>query len=133
MRASTASRQESGARHENAAEAFVDRGSSSCARNYSRSIGRCAIVPIAAACGGPRPATIRFPRRHRDRTENALQALANGNAVGTVAAGAQATFTVNLPESNANTFNNGMAPTPQADVTFTAKDMRTVRCRRRRR
>ena len=32
---------------------------------------------------------------------------------------------MNLPESNANTFNNGMAPTPQADVTFTAKDTKT--------
>ena len=30
-----------------------------------------------------------------------------------------------LPESNANVFSNGTAPTPQADVTFTAKDTRT--------
>ena len=87
------------------------------------------IIAVAAgtivACGGVGGYKSDFPVVIVNRTANTLQALANGNAVGNVAAGTQATFTVNLPESQANTFNNGVAPTPQADVTFTAKDTRT--------
>jgi PKD repeat protein len=60
-----------------------------------------------------------------NRTANPIAALANGNEIGQVAAGQSATFSLKLPESNANTFSNGTPPTPQADVTFTAKDTKT--------
>ena len=66
-----------------------------------------------------------FPVIVVNRTANPIQALANGNNVGQVAAGQTQTFSLTLPESNANVFNNGTAPTPQADVTFTARDTRT--------
>jgi len=60
-----------------------------------------------------------------NRTANSIQALANGNTVGDVAAGQTQQFSITLSESNSNTFTNGTAPTPQAQVTFTAKDTRT--------
>jgi PKD repeat protein len=60
-----------------------------------------------------------------NRTANQIQALANGNLVGQVDAGQTTSFTLSLPESTANVYNNGVAPTPQADVTFTARDVRT--------
>lgn len=66
-----------------------------------------------------------FPIVVVNRTANAIEALANGNSIGTVAAGQSGSFNLNLAESNTNTFVNGVAPTPQADVTFTAKDTRT--------
>ncbi len=56
---------------------------------------------------------------------NAIQLLANGNDMGQVAAGKTASFSLQLPESNANVFTNGVAPTPQAEVTLTAKDLKT--------
>ena len=66
-----------------------------------------------------------FPIVVVNRTANTIEALANGNSIGTVAAGQSGSFSLNLPESNTNTFVSGVAPTPQADVTFTAKDTRT--------
>lgn len=66
-----------------------------------------------------------FPVIVVNRTANTIQALANGNEVGQVAAGQTQSFTLTLPESNGNVFNNGVAPTPQADVTFTARDTRS--------
>ena len=66
-----------------------------------------------------------FPVVVENRTANTIQALANGNNVGQVAAGQTSSFSLQLPESNSNVFTNGAAPTPQADVTFTAKDTRT--------
>jgi PKD repeat protein len=42
-----------------------------------------------------------------------------------VNSGQTGSFSLTLPESNANVFVNGVAPTPHADVTFTAKDTRT--------
>jgi PKD repeat protein len=66
-----------------------------------------------------------FPVLVINRTANQIQALANGNAIGEVAAGQTGSFTLNLPESNKNVFVNGTAPTPQAEVTLTAKDTRT--------
>ena len=77
-----------------------------------------------SGCGGGRYESD-FPVVIVNRTANTIQALANGNAVGTVSSGQSASFTLKLPESNANVFSNGTAPTPQADVTFTAKDTRT--------
>jgi PKD repeat protein len=66
-----------------------------------------------------------FPVIIVNRTANTIQALANGRAVGSVDAGQTQSFSLELPESNANIFVNGTAPTPRADVTFTARDMRT--------
>ena len=66
-----------------------------------------------------------FPVVVVNRTANSIQALANGNVMGTVSPGQSGSFTLNLAESNANTFVNGTAPTPQADVTFTARDTKT--------
>jgi large repetitive protein len=80
-------------------------------------------IVLAAACTGRYKSN--FPVVIVNRTANTIQALADGSAVGTVAAGGQATFSINLPQSNTNTFSNGTAPTPQADVTFTAKDTKT--------
>ena len=60
-----------------------------------------------------------------NRTANQIQAIANGNAIGQVASGQTGNFTLTLPESNGNTFVNGVAPTPQAEVILTAKDTRT--------
>jgi PKD repeat protein len=60
-----------------------------------------------------------------NRTANAIQALANGSGLGSVDPGQTQQFSIKLPESNNNVFNNGVAPTPQADVTFTARDVKT--------
>jgi len=60
-----------------------------------------------------------------NRAANAIQVLANGNDIGQVAAGQTGTFTLKLTETNPNQFQNGVAPTPQAEVTFSAKDLRT--------
>src|SRR5947208_2934097 len=60
-----------------------------------------------------------------NRTVNTIQVLANGNVLGQVTTGQTATFSVQLPESNANEFTNGVAPTPQSEVVFTAKDLNT--------
>src|SRR5258705_4705944 len=88
----------------------------------------CAVAGLIAAallagCGGSYKSD--FPIVVVNRTANSLQALANGNVMGDVAAGQSVSFTLELPESNANVFVNGAAPTPQADVTFTARDTRT--------
>ena len=66
-----------------------------------------------------------FPVIVVNRTANTIQALANGNGLGSVDAGQTQSFSLTLPESNANVFVNGTAPTPQANVTFTARDTRT--------
>jgi len=66
-----------------------------------------------------------FPVVVVNRTANPIAALANGGEIGQVAAGQTGTFSLKLPESNANTFSNGTPPTPQADVTFTARDTKT--------
>jgi PKD repeat protein len=60
-----------------------------------------------------------------NRTANAIDALANGSTLGQVAAGQTGSFSLHLAESNANIFSNGVAPTPQAVVTFTARDVRS--------
>jgi len=81
-------------------------------------------LTCASGCGGGRYESD-FPVIIVNRTANSIQALANGNAIGNVAAGQSTSFTLKLPEANANVFSNGTAPTPQADVTFTARDTRT--------
>jgi PKD repeat protein len=67
-----------------------------------------------------------FPVIVVNRTANSIQPLANGRDIGTpVSAGKTQEISVRLPESNGNVFSNGTAPTPQADVTFAARDTRT--------
>ena len=66
-----------------------------------------------------------FPVVVVNRTANPIAALANGSEIGQVAAGQTGSFSLKLPESNANIYSNGTAPTPQADVTFTARDTKT--------
>ena len=87
----------------------------------------CAVGTLAAlvlsGCTGKYESA--FPVIVVNRTANTIQALANGNEVGQVASGQTQSFTLTLPESNGNVFNNGVAPTPQADVTFTARDTRS--------
>src|SRR5258706_5190221 len=83
----------------------------------------CVAVSLASGCVGRYKSD--FPVVVENRTANTIQALANGSAVGQVAAGQTRSFSLQLPESNNNVFTNGAAPTPQADVTFTAKDTRT--------
>jgi PKD repeat protein len=60
-----------------------------------------------------------------NRTANLIQTMANGRDLGQVASGQSVTFTLDLPQSNANVFTNGVAPTAQATVVLTAKDVRT--------
>ncbi len=56
---------------------------------------------------------------------NTIQVLANGNDIGQVAAGQTGSFSLKLSEMNQNVFTNGAAPTPQAEVTISAKDLKT--------
>lgn len=80
-------------------------------------------VSVLAGCTGQYASD--FPVLVINRTGNPIAAIANGNTVGEVAPGGSGSFTLTLPESNANVFSNGTAPTPQAVVTFSAKDTRT--------
>ena len=66
-----------------------------------------------------------FPVVVENRTANTIQALANGSDVGQVAPSQTGKFSIQLPQSNPNVFTNGAAPTPEAQVTFTARDTRT--------
>ena len=87
-------------------------------------IGGLAAVLALPACVGRYESD--FPIIVVNRTANSIQALANGREVGTpVTAGQTQQVSIKLPESNGNVFANGTAPTPQADVTFTARDTRT--------
>ena len=56
---------------------------------------------------------------------NSIQVLANGNEIGQVPAGQTGSFTIRVAETNANQFANGVAPTPQAQVILSAKDLKT--------
>jgi PKD repeat protein len=85
--------------------------------------GALLVTAALAACTGRYESD--FPVIIVNRTANTIQALADGNNVGQVSPGQTQQFTLSLPESNANVFTNGAAPTPQANVTFTAKDTRT--------
>ena len=86
-------------------------------------ISAALLALIVAGCVGHYKSD--FPVVVVNRTANTIEALANGGSLGTVTAGQSASFTLNLQESNANVFANGTAPTPQAQVTFTAKDTKT--------
>jgi PKD repeat protein len=80
-------------------------------------------VALVSGCTGRYESD--FPVVVVNRTANPIAALANGSEIGQVSAGQSGSFTLKLPESNANVFSNGTPPTPQADVTFTARDTRT--------
>lgn len=60
-----------------------------------------------------------------NRTANTIQVTANGSQLGEVASNATTSFTIKLSETGQNVLSNGVAPTPTADVTFTALDMKT--------
>src|SRR5215467_2440217 len=60
-----------------------------------------------------------------NRTADTIAVIANGNEIGQVTTGQSSTFTINTQETNANIFTNGVAPTPSADVVFTARDVKT--------
>ena len=90
---------------------------------YSSLAAALFLVVFVSGCTGRYESE--FPVVVVNRTANPIAALANGDQIGQVAAGQSATFSLKLPESNANTFSNGTPPTPQADVTFTARDTKT--------
>jgi large repetitive protein len=88
-------------------------------------LGTVGVIAVAltSACVGRYESD--FPVIIVNRTANTIQALANGKAIGSVDAGQTQSFSLELPESNPNVFVNGTQPTPHADVTFTARDLRT--------
>jgi PKD repeat protein len=88
-----------------------------------RIVGGLAAAAVLSGCTGRYQST--FAVVVENRVVNAIQVLANGSEIGQVASGQSGSFSLQLPESNANVFSNGVAPTPQAQVTFTAKDMRS--------
>jgi len=81
------------------------------------------LIVLVSGCTGRYESD--FPVVVVNRTANPLVAQANGSEIGQVAPGQSGSFSLKLPESNANVFSNGTPPTPQADVTFTARDTRT--------
>ena len=92
-------------------------------RSY-RALAACLLgVAVVSGCTGRYESE--FPVVVVNRTANPIAALANGNQIGQVAPGQSGTFTLTLTESNTNTFSNGVPPTPQANVTFTARDTKT--------
>ncbi len=95
-----------------------------CASRLLRAVGVVALL-LVSGCGGLGRYESTFPVIVVNRTANGLQALVNGSALGPVDPEQTQQFSVKLSESNSNVFNNGVAPTPQADVTFTARDTRT--------
>src|SRR5262245_2148731 len=87
-------------------------------------VGVLVTTGIAVAgCGGRYESD--FPIVVVNKAVNALEVLANGAAIGEVSAGQPGSFSLQLPESNPNVFVNGVAHTPQAQVTFAAKDVKT--------
>ena len=81
------------------------------------------IAALSSACGSTYRSD--FSVVVANRAVNAIEVMANGGALGQVAVGQTGTFTLNLPESNANILSNGVAPTPRGEVTLAARDIRT--------
>ena len=81
------------------------------------------VAALVAGCSGTYESD--FQVIVVNRTVNSITALANGSAVGEIAPGQSQSYTIKLPESNANIYSNGTAPTPQARAIFTAKDAKT--------
>lgn len=92
-----------------------------------RRASHVALAAIAAllvpACVGPYKSD--FQVIVINRVVNTIQVLANGKELGQVPPGQQGSFTLNLNETNSNTFTDGIAPTPQSGVTLNAKDLKT--------
>ena len=85
-------------------------------RSVSVVIGVVSAI-AASACVGKYKSD--FPVVIENRTQNALQVLANGDALGQVSAGQSGSFTLSLQESNTNTFTfptNGPSPTTSKAV-----------------
>lgn len=85
----------------------------------------CSVACLLCFTGCTGTYTSEFSLIIVNRTANTIEAMANGNALGNVTAGQSGTYSLTLPESNANRFSNGVAPTPQASIVLTAKDTRT--------
>ena len=81
------------------------------------------IILSAAGCGDTYRSD--FPVTVANRAANAISVMANGTALGEVAVGQTGSYTLHLPESQANILSNGVAPTPRAEVSFSARDVRT--------
>jgi PKD repeat protein len=82
-----------------------------------------AVATVVSGCVGQIKSD--FPVVVVNKIANTLQVLVNGAEIGQVAAGQTGTFNINLPQTNPNQFINGVAPTPEATVTFSAKDLKT--------
>lgn len=85
--------------------------------------GGLVAVTVALGCVGRYKSD--FPVVVVNRTANTIQVLVNGGGIGQVTAGQTGSFSIQLTETNPNEFTNGVAPTPQAQVTFSAKDLKT--------
>src|SRR5262245_21892004 len=88
-----------------------------------RFAGGLLMVALLSGCTGRYEST--FTVIVENRITNPIQVQANGSDVGQVAPGQSGTFNLELSESNSNVFTNGVAPTPQAQVTFIARDVRS--------
>jgi len=86
--------------------------------------GQLLVVAALSGCTGRYQSSFSVVVENR-LAVNTIQLLADGNDMGQVAAGQTASFSLQLPESNANVFTNGVAPTAQGQVTLTAKDLKT--------
>jgi PKD repeat protein len=81
------------------------------------------LLPLAGCETGPYKSD--FSVVVANRAPNTIEVMANGSALGAVTAGQTSTFTLTLTESNPNILSNGVAPTPRAEVTISARDTRT--------
>ncbi len=96
----------------------------------SRKAALCAFAALVSlatvvGCGALGKYQSSFSLAVVNKTANTIQVLANGAVIGQVTAGDTGAFTIQLTESNPNTFTNGVAPSPQATATLSAKDLRS--------
>jgi PKD repeat protein len=84
-----------------------------------------ALVAAGALAGCTGKYESDFPVVVVNRTVNSIRVVANGNEIGDVPSGQSGSFNLHLAETNSNTFTNGVAPTPQSDVVFSARDLKT--------
>src|SRR5262245_7257264 len=86
-------------------------------------VGQLVALALFSGCTGAYESD--FPIVVANRAANAIQVLANGSGVGEVPPGQTGNFSLKLKESNPNILSNGVAPTPQAEVALSARDVRT--------
>lgn len=84
-----------------------------------------AVALLAAGTGCTGQYASDFVVVVQNRVGNSLAISANGQEIGQVASNQQASFTLRLTETQPNTFDNGVAPTPQSATAITARDVRT--------